>query len=1857
MKKIISTINLLSFLFLLSFISSCSKSPKKEIDPEFAKYIAAFTYGNVYSSSEIQIELTQDIPAVQLNQEVKEELFKFSPNIKGKTYWVNTHTVKFVPEPGELKSGKEYDYIFRLDNVLKVDSKLDEFHSHFYIPDQNFKVDLLPYSPMKDNNLTWNSVQGELSLADYAEPEKLAKMFTLSGGDTKDVKIKITPSETKCRYNIQIDSIKRDNDNDITYTLNVDGSPIGIDKNEKLTIDIPKINTTNFSIIDTRIEKGAKGTLRITFSDPLSVVQNIEGLISINDMQNFSYDIQKNVLKIYIDNYRGGSKLDLKLFKQIKSTGKKSLDKDYSFSLAFEQNKPEIKLINSGNILPNSENLVIPFRAVNLWAVDVNIYKIFENNILGYLQTNDFGGSSELKRFGRLIKKTRIRLDTDPTMKLDEWNNFSLDLAQLIKQDPGAIYKVEFKIKQDYSLYPCEGVVPVIPKEATLERFESLSEDEIEKWDTPQQYYYYEDDGYYDYDWEGRDDPCKPYYYRSHSDDCIVLASNIGMTAKMGSDRKIFVALSDILTTKPLAGATVDVYNYQMQVVGSGKTDGDGFASIDYKGVIPFAIVANNGKDKGYLKVTSNLSLSLSNFDVSGNKLEKGLKGYIYGERGVWRPGDSIYLTFILEDKNKTLPEDHPVSLEFYNPQGQLYRQYMATSGKNGFYSFPMSTSSDAITGNWQARIKVGGATFSKVIRIETIKPNRLKIRLDVGDMIDASNGKLTGTLSSQWLHGAPASKLKANVELKLLTSKSPFKGYEKYSFLNPASKFVSDTYTVFDGQLDESGNAVVSTYLPEAASAPGMLRANIVSKVFEGGGDASIYMQSVPYSPFSTYVGVKSTTDNPYQWLETDKDNPIDIVTVNANGKPVSRKNIHVKVYKLRWSWWWNNSGENLSSYVTSTSAEVILDQTISTNSNGQGQVKVRVNYPDWGRYLVLATDSEGGHSGGQILYIDWPASMGRSNKEDATGATMLSFSTDKQTYNVGEKVTVTLPKSSNGRALLTLEDGSKIISKEWVTTSADKDTEYGFTVTADMAPNFYIYASLLQPHGQTQNDLPIRMYGVINISVENKETTLEPVISMPNELRPEKEFTVSVSEKNKKNMTYTLAIVDDGLLDITAFKTPNAWNDFYARQALGIRTWDMYDMVVGAVSGKFGPLLSIGGDMEMTTKKDAVNRFKPVVKFIGPFTLGKGKTDTHKITLPPYVGSVRVMAVAGNQNGAYGSAEKTVQVKNPLMILSTLPRVVSPGEEILLPVNVFAMDKKVKNVTVNVKSKGQFKFTDGTSKTLSFTETGDKMVFFKFKVDNKIGTEKVEIKATSGNENASETIDIEIRNPNPPILLTKDALISPQNTESLEVEMESPQPEDWVKLEISRMPAINLNKNLRYLMEYPYGCSEQVTSQAFPLLNIGVFMPMTEKEKERIDFNIKESIKIISSRQASDGSIKYWPQSLYTNEWVTTYAGHFLLEAKRKGYDVSQSVINKWISFQTKAAQSWNMHDLYNSYYTYSMDDLQQAYRLYTLALAEKPELGAMNRLKGIKGLSLQARWRLAAAYALIGKKDAANKLISGSTDVIENYTFCNNTYGSSARDMAMIMETQLMLGNTAGALKLSYRVAEALSEDYVATQTLSYGLIAMSKLAEKMGKGGLSYEWELNGVAQKSSNSNKVFESISIKPQEKINVKVTNKSQGQLFVRLIGYTKPIEDKAPTVYKGVNLYVSYTDVNGSPIDARSLRQGTEFYANVTVQNVSGQYLTDMALSLIFPSGWEIFNQRLFDVGDDTKNFTYQDIRDDRVLTYFNINAGYSLSFKVRLQASYCGRFIHPSVICEAMYNPEYQSRLAGGWLEVRKN
>ena len=1867
----ISATGLLLLIMMTVGLYSCTRT-QKDIIPsaDYAPYVNAYTGGVISQNSTIRIELTHDQPMVDLNSELKNNPFSFSPSLKGKAYWVSNNTIEFVPEEGTLKPGTLYEGTFQLGDFIEVDKKLKEFNFSFRVQERNFTLQLesLPITATQPDEI---NIKGEIRFSDVVKKEEVEKMLTASDGK-KSYPVEVTATDNLTRYQFNIRQIPREAD-DYPLTITANGNPAGIDRKQGEEVLIPAKDCFRFMSAE-RIEQPENG-IEIVFSAPLSTTQDLKGLIEIPEVSSSIFQISENRVFIYFE-ANTQNKLTLNIHEGVKDSQGKALGTSHTISFSEVSLKPQVEMSTSAAILPDSKSLIIPFRAVNLYAVDLSVIRIFENNVLMFMQTNSLASANELRRSGRLVYKKTLWLAKDASKDIHHWGDYSIDLAGLIHQEPGAIYRVILSFRQEYSAYPCGGNKNQDMKFADSNTSDGLtkvsgsvlSEEDEAIWNTPEAYYYY-NGGTMDwsvYRWTERDNPCHPSYYMN-SDRiaaCNVFASNLGMIVKRNSLNKLWIAVSNILDTKPIGKAQVTAYNFQLQPIGKGETNGDGFVEITPKGV-PFIIVAESEKQKAYVRVVDGEEQSVSRFDVGGKDIQKGLKGFIYGERGVWRPGDTLHISFILEDREKRIPDKHPVALEIYNPRGQFYTKMISTQGMNGFYTFDVPTQATDPTGLWNAYIKVGGTTFHKGLRIETIKPNRLKINLALPKILQATDKDVYAPLTSTWLTGATASRLKAKIEMSLSKVNTQFKNYGQYIFNNPATDFTTIKTNVFDGTLDAEGKTSVTLKVPTATEAPGMLNATFTTRVFEPGGDASIYTQTIPFSPFTSYVGINLNQPKG-KYIETDKDHVFDIVTVNTQGQLVNRTNLEYKIYRIGWSWWWENSGESFGTYINNSSITPVASGNLQTRG-GKASFKFRVDYPSWGRYLVYVKDKESGHATGGTVYIDWPEWRGRSSKTDPSGIKMLAFSLNKDSYEIGETATAIIPAAAGGRALVSIENGSTVLRQEWIEVSNGGDTKYTFKITPEMTPNVYLHISLLQPHAQTVNDLPIRMYGVVPVFVTNSQTVLQPQIQMPEVLRPETNFNVTVSEKSGKPMTYTLAIVDDGLLDLTNFKTPDPWNDFYSREALGIRTWDMYDNVLGASSGSYSSLFSTGGDATLKPADAKANRFKPVVKFIGPFYLGKGKSQTHTLKLPMYVGSVRAMVVAG-QDGAYGNAEKTAFVRTPLMMLSTLPRVLSIQEEITVPVNIFAMENQVKNVTVSLQASGGGVQIVGTNQqSLKFTQPGDQLVFFTLKTGSKTGKATIHLTANGSGQQTKETIEIDVRNPNPVVTLRNSQWIEAGQSKELSYNLSSSSANNQIKLEVSRIPSVDISRRFDFLYNYQHHCTEQLTSKALPLLFVAQFKTIDKTEAEKIKTNVQEAIRQIYGRQLPNGGFVYWPGNAAADEWISSYAGMFLTLAQEKGYAVHANVLNKWKRFQRAAAQNWRMPQEASGWQQWQ-SELQQAFRLYTLALAGVPEYGAMNRMKEQTGLSIQAKWRLAAAYALTGKMKPAEELVYNVETTVNPYSSMNQIYGSSDRDEAMILETLILMNRERDALQQAKVVSKNLSqEDWFSTQSTAFALMAMGRLAEKLS-GTLDFVWSWNDKQQPAVKSAKaVFEKEIATTPKSGTVSVKNQGKGALSVDLITRTQLLNDTLPAISDNLRMDIRYANLNGTPLSVNDIIQGTDFMAITSISNISGTSdYTNLALTHIIPSGWEIYNERM--VAPETENaaadgsgqsvskYSYQDIRDDRVLTYFNLRRGETKVFTVRLQATYAGNFILPAVQCEAMYDVNVQARSKAGRTTVSR-
>lgn len=1844
MKRTI-VIRYLISLLLLSCIVACTETDrrKKSQSALYIDYISAYTSGIIHSNGTIKVRLAKDIEDAQVGQEADKALFEFKPSIAGSVFWEDRRTLAFQPKE-KLPSGTKYEARFALHKLITAPEDREKFYFTFQTIQQAYDVKLLGLETYGQQDLEAYKLIGKLQTADVVMAEKVEKIIR---AEQKGRSLSIKwYHESELDHRFEIENIQRKEEPG-ELRVSWDGKPIGVDDGGEEKVIVPSLG--DYSVLSASLVQNEEQYISVLFSSPLSTRQDMAGLFAITGSERDTsprWVVNKNELKIYPSQSILGNvkKIILNISQDIKSYDEKKLVTAFSSSIEFPRREPEVRLkANKGVIMLGGEEMILPFEAVGLKAVDVTVVQIFEDNVLQYLQVNQLGEKSQLKRVAKPVRRKRIDLQTAGVTQLNTWNRYTLDLSELFDIQKGAMYQIAINFRKNYSLYFCPGL-------SDSDGLQELKED----WTAEEESSYWDDDEYgYNYSWNERNNPCHPAYYSKRREvSKIVFASELGLIAKRGNQGDLHVFVADLSSTAPVKGVKITAYDFQQQVLNTGETSADGKVQLAISDK-PFAIVARKDEQIGYLKLEDGASLSLSSFDVSGQEVQKGIKGFLYGERGVWRPGDTLHLNFILEDKGHTLPQDHPVVLELYNPQGQLHSRNVSHQAKGGIYSFLVNTPPQAPTGNWSARVKVGNSLFNRGIKIEAIKPNRLKVKLDFGkERLSISDKNVSAQLSSQWLHGATASNLKATVDLTAMPTTTYFKQYPNFTFDDPTKEFYANRKEIFSGRLNEEGVAQVNIRTDVGENAPGALKAIFSTKVFEEGGDFSINTVSVPFYPYASFVGLKVPEGDKRNMLLTDKDHRIEIAAVDALGKPVNREDVKVALFKLNWKWWWDNSYEDLSNYVGRSYSSALQEETLDIR-NGRGEWSLKINYPVWGRYYVRITDPVSGHSAGKVIYMDWPGWAGKGRNE-LGGASMLSFTTDKETYQVGEKATLFIPSGKGGRALVSLETGTQVINSFWVETE-DEKTTVDFEVTEDMAPNVYVHVSLLQPHAQTVNDLPIRLYGVNSISVEDPATRLYPIIQMPDVLQPEAPFTVRVKEQQGQPMAYTLAIVDEGLLDLTNFKTPSPWKAFYAREALGIKTWDVYDHVIGAYGAKVERLLAIGGDDEirpMEEKKES--RFKPVVKHLGPFYLEKGNEANHTITLPPYIGSVRTMLVAAHQ-GAYGSAEATTPVKQSLMVLPTLPRVVGPGEDITLPVNVFAMEDKVGKAVVTISTSGLLKTVEGHQKTVEFSKSGEKMVFFRLRADEAIGTGKVMVEVSSGKAKSNYEVALEMRAANPKVTHTVNQVLAAGKTFDFTYVPPGILGTNEAILEISSLPPLNLEQRLQYLIRYPHGCIEQTTSSVFAQLYLDELTDIDEKRGQSIQKNIEAAIERLKSFQLANGGFSYWPGESHYSAWGTNYAGHFLLEARKKGYFVPNDLLNDWAKFQHYQALQWNPDGQ-------ESDHLIQAYRLYTLTLMDKPAVDAMNRMRESDRVSPLAQWRLALAYARIGQVDPARQLVEGLAKEVKTYQASSATYGSKERDQAMILETLTYLNRQDEAFEMVRALSGSMSANdrWMSTQTTAYCLVAISEYAKHFTANGAVDVGVSVGSLNTHHKSGKFITQIFVDaPDQRQPMRIENKGEQSVYVQFIKRGVPMAGDEREEAKNINLSVAYKAKDGTPLSVDQLAQGQDFIAEVTVHNpgLRGDY-EELALTQIFPSGWEIINTRLDGTGQYVQQDKpeYQDLRDDRVHTYFDLKAHEKKVFKILLNASYQGQYYLPAVSVEAMYDHAIHAHTQGKWVQVHK-
>ena len=1457
---------------------------------------------------------------------------------------------------------------------------------------------------------------------------------------------------------------------------------------------------------------------------------------------------------------------------------------------------PEIHFLSQGSILPSTGHWNLPFSSTGYAQAQVRVRKVFSDNILQFMQGERYSARYELDRVSRQILDTLIVLGSPTAEHIRTAKTYALGLDEMIRPEPGAIYYIEIR-----------GREPLVEEK------------------------------FYDSDYSFGN--YATYEKRSVS----LLCSNLALLAKQG-DKTLDVFVFDILSGRPVSGARVKLYDFVRQELAKGVSDRDGHLSIPVRDEARF-IAANNGSSWSYLDLKKEKSLSTSNFDVSGASYQDGIKAYIFGERGVWRPGDTLHIgTAVLFDDGP-LPTGYPVTARLRNADGQVVQTLTRRYEGSPLFHFPFSTQQDAATGRWSVQVEIGGQTFTKAVRIETVKPNKLDIDLHFASTPIRPDADSRGTVSVDWLYGAPGSGLKVDGELAVTPAKTTFKGFEDFDFKDDARSFDDQNFSYGGMVTDSTGRCVLDAGIRlNKKAVPGLLTAGFTLRAYEPSGDFSTGYSEFRMSPFDVYVGLKAPRKlSEWNALRRGVAQRFEVATVDPEGKGVSVGGLQVEIYHVDWSWWWNSSSE-IASYMAGSSKEKVYDQRIST-SGGRGSFTYDwAGVPD-GTYYVRVTDVNGGHASSLVCDI---SSYGDEEAGVSEAATRLAIKADKERYAVGETARLTIPSAQGAEALVSIEKGGKVIRTDRVSCFAGS-TQLRIPVTAEMLPNAYACITLIQPYQSSLNDAPIRLYGIQNLSVEDPSSHLKPQIEIPDEIKPESTISFRIKEQNGRAMSYVVALVDEGLLSLTGYKTPDAWNAFYAKEALRVRTWDLYDDIIGAYGGHIEQLFAIGGDDEASgpLKRRKAERFTPVVSWLGPFDLKAGKSATHKVSIPQYIGSLRAMVIASDGK-AQGSCQKNVNVTQPVMVQATLPRTVSVGERIKIPVTLFSLKDGVGKVRLGIDTDKAFTVAGPSSLELHSEKEGQQVGYFELQVGEKTGIGHVSVTASAGSDRSRHDIEIDILNPNPEVTRLQSVLVDAGKSASLDADLFGIDGSNALSVELSSIPAINLQGRMGYLMDYPYGCAEQTISAVFPQLYVGALKDCSADESALHEFNVKGAIRRLQSFRCSDGSLSYWPGQALSSPFASIYALHFLQEAENAGYAVPSELKTSLIRYVGGMVQ--------NS----KADGFVRAYGLYALAACGRPQRGVMNLLRNAKGLTRNARWLLAAAYACDGKKEVAREMIAGLPYTEDDRNSYDSWYGSEDRNQAIALKVNTLVGNREEAFKLAATLARSLNDPshYMSTQSTAWALYAMSTYASGMAGKGITGLVACDGKSTRME-SGKTFVSrtlVSGGASGKKALTLTNNGQAPIHavVSVTGIPAAGEEKAQSA--GLAMELHYVDENGATLDVSSLERGQIFKAVAVVRNTSGVTVKDIALAERFPSGWEIKNERVYKTSVAyPAGVSYQDFRDDRVYSFFDLPAGESVSIPLTLTATYPGRFYLPAISCEAMYDHSVAAILPGRWVEVQ--
>ncbi|OOX92815.1 alpha-2-macroglobulin [Campylobacter coli] len=1584
--------------------------------------------------------------------------------------------------------------------------------------------------------------------------------------------LKITLDGKELAFNLGEFSLDTDDikllDKPQELVLTYDEKIMGFKEAKVLQFQIPsKPKDNDFRLISAE-EKDQIATLK--FSKELAENQAFQDFIQISPELNFrAWSVGKE-LKISA-NFEPGEKYQVKIAKGLKSN-QGLINKGEEANITLQKDlDPSLVFANDGVFLPSGAEYQVYIKSRNVKKIHLKVSQIFSNNISEYLRYKNLVGKKDDSTQEAFYSSDGFNYVAkkviDKKIELKNQKNTWISSALDLSDLKGksGIFSVSLSVDANDLDYKGENVYRIINKASVSKN---------------------------------------------------LIFSNIALSAQ-NLNKQLVVHARDFSKNEALENVKIELVSKQNQILQSQNTDSNGDAKFQIQEDDEILYILASKENQISVLRFSN-PLSTDGYDVEGDQNHEMIKAFIYTDRGVYRAGDSVHLSVVAREN--TNPLKHPINFTLINPKNQKIIENQILKSQNDIYYTQINLDKNAINGLYRANFNIAGVEFSKDILVQSVVPNRIKVELNADENRSLDDGSLSYELSSKYLFGALASNLKYQSVVYFSPKNYHNSKYKDYIFTNPSSLIISASADD-KGNLDEKGRVQSSVEIPEnILNSQGYnFNARIVSEVFEKGGRSVKAVKDVNLNRYDYFVGMKTLANSYVSEGET-----IDFYAIvsDLKEKLVSGKTLEYRIYQNDYYWWWDYDSydEFLRSIKQDTNTKLIEKGELTSSSEPMKFSFNTSNY--YGQMFIELIDKESEVSTGQSFYV---SSWGEPSYADVVSS--LKIKSDKNKYKIGQSAKIEFESVAGAKALITLSSNSKIIDR-FVMDTQDESTSIELAMKKEYAPNIYVSVSLFQDYNKIDNDRALRLFGVIPLYVEDENTKLDLELKTPDKILPNSDFEIEIQSKDKRAFNYTVAIVDEGLLDLTDFKTPDIWKGFYAKTGFTLKTYDTYSQIIPKFTGGDSVL---GGLRVDKNRDDSAQRFKPVALFNTPARSDETGFAKLKFKMPSYMGSVRVMVVA-NENDAYGSVSKDIQVSAPLVMLETLPRTLKIGDNFTLLTQIFKTENRIKNATLSVRSKNSLIKISPDAQTIDFKSATNLEVMMDANVsDNRIGKELLEFELKSEDYTYKNEIEIDIKPINAYTYENNTSLIKAGESKEFIIK-------DYIlgttnaTLKLSPTPILDMDKRIKYLLNYPYGCIEQTTSAVLPQLFLDKFS--TEFDKQKAINNINAAIERYSNFQTADGGFAYWQGGDESNAWGSNYAGMFLILAKQNGYFVPDSMYERWLKYEQNFVQK-------SVYRDYMMDI--KANSLYLLAMAKKPNISEMNLLyDNLNTLSTEAKWQLAAAYKLAGVEDTAKQIASKiSIEPDSKYSFY--TYGSLVRDEAIIANAYKQIYGTNNEELLQKISDTLLSKDYLSTQSTGYALyaLAMGANLENMNENFMDATLKIDDQAYTINQNQMQIFSFN---DEKAIVSANK----DIFVSF--GVEGVKASENSVFSNkISLDRAFYDEKGNKISPSEIGSGQTFYMRISVSlNEGANYVSNIALTQILPSGWEVSNTLLDDNTPSfikNSNYDFIDVRDDKIMWFFGLNKNRTHHFYIKLNAITPGSYTLSGAYAEAMYDDTYRA------------